>query len=108
MADSTKFLTGKLENLLRRLVRSLTASSAWQSGVLPDYIFCNSGGFNEATRFGGVALILQFRSHHIKRFRTTPAMAAKVTERLWEVSDIVEVLETRDCGEWVATRPNVV
>jgi hypothetical protein len=35
-------------------------------------------------------------------------MAAKVTERLWEVSDIVEVLETRECGERVATRPNVV
>jgi hypothetical protein len=35
-------------------------------------------------------------------------MAAKVTERLWEVSDIVEVLETRERGEWVATRPNVV
>jgi hypothetical protein len=51
--------------------------------------------------------VLQFRSP-IKRFRTTPAMAAKVTERLWEVSDIVEVLETRERGEWVATRPNVV
>jgi hypothetical protein len=35
-------------------------------------------------------------------------MAAKVAERLLEVSDIVEVLETRECGEWVATRPNVV
>jgi hypothetical protein len=25
--------------------------------------------------------------------RTTPAMAAKVTERLWEMSDVVDVLE---------------
>jgi hypothetical protein len=28
-----------------------------------------------------------------KTLRTTPAMAAKVTERLWEMSDIVGVLE---------------
>ncbi len=28
-----------------------------------------------------------------KTLRTTPAMAAKVTERLWEIGDIVEVLE---------------
>ena len=28
--------------------------------VLPDYIICNSGGFNEATRFGGVALFAMY------------------------------------------------
>ena len=28
-----------------------------------------------------------------KTLRTTPAMAAKVTERLWEMGDIVDVLE---------------
>jgi hypothetical protein len=28
-----------------------------------------------------------------KTLRITPAMAAKVTERLWEMADIVEVLE---------------
>jgi hypothetical protein len=28
-----------------------------------------------------------------KTLRTTPAMAAKVTERLWEIGDIVDVLE---------------
>jgi hypothetical protein len=28
-----------------------------------------------------------------KTLRTTPAMAAKVSERLWEMSDIVDVLE---------------
>jgi hypothetical protein len=33
-----------------------------------------------------------------KTLRTTPAMAAKVTERLWEMSDIVGVLEA-----WEAT-----
>ena len=29
-----------------------------------------------------------------KTLRTSPAMAEKVTERLWEISDIVDVLET--------------
>jgi hypothetical protein len=33
-----------------------------------------------------------------KTLRTTPAMAAKVTERLWEMSDLVGVLEA-----WEAT-----
>ena len=28
-----------------------------------------------------------------KTLRTTPAMAAKVTSRLWEIGDIVDVLE---------------
>ena len=28
-----------------------------------------------------------------KTLRTTPAMAAKVTDRLWEIGDIVNVLE---------------
>jgi hypothetical protein len=31
------------------------------------------------------------RTH--KTLRTTPAMAAKVTERLWGIGDIVDVLE---------------
>lgn len=34
-----------------------------------------------------------------KTLRTTPAMAAKVTERLWEIGDIVDVLEA-----WEATQ----
>jgi hypothetical protein len=29
-----------------------------------------------------------------KTLRTTPAMAANVTKRLWEIGDIVDVLET--------------
>ena len=33
-------------------------------------------------------------------YGTTPAMAAKVTERLWEMSDIVDVLEA-----WKAANP---
>jgi len=28
-----------------------------------------------------------------QKLRTTPAMAAKITERLWEISDVVAVLE---------------
>jgi IS1 family transposase len=36
--------------------------------------------------------------HIHKTLRTTPAMAAKVTERLWEIGDIVDVLEA-----WEAT-----
>ena len=33
-----------------------------------------------------------------KTLRTTPAMAAKVTDRLWEVGDIVNVLETLEAA----------
>ena len=33
-----------------------------------------------------------------KTLRTTPAMTAKVTDRLWEIGDIVKVLE-----DWEAT-----
>jgi hypothetical protein len=36
-----------------------------------------------------------------KTLRTTPAMAAKVTERLWEIGDIVDVLEA---WAWEASR----
>lgn len=34
-----------------------------------------------------------------KTLRTTPAMAAGVTKRLWEVSDMVEVLEAWEAQE---------
>jgi hypothetical protein len=33
-----------------------------------------------------------------KTLRTTRAMAAKVTERLWEMNDIVDVLEAWEAG----------
>ena len=36
--------------------------------------------------------VLQFHPYH-KTLRTTPAMAAGVTSRLWEIGDIVDVLE---------------
>ena len=35
-----------------------------------------------------------------KTLRTTPAMAAKVTERLWEIGDIVEVLEAWEASKY--------
>ena len=34
-----------------------------------------------------------------KTLRTTPAMAAKVTERLWEIGDIVGVLEAWEAAQ---------
>jgi hypothetical protein len=34
-----------------------------------------------------------------KMLRTTPAMAAKVTERLWEIGDIVNVLEAWEAAK---------
>jgi hypothetical protein len=34
-----------------------------------------------------------------KTLRTTPAMAAKVTERLWEIGDIVNVLEAWEAAK---------
>jgi hypothetical protein len=33
--------------------------------------------------------------------RTTPAMAAGVTKRLWEMTDIVDMLEAWEAAEWV-------
>jgi hypothetical protein len=34
-----------------------------------------------------------------KTLRPTPAVAAKVTERLWEMNDIVHVLEAREATQ---------
>jgi hypothetical protein len=34
-----------------------------------------------------------------KTLRTTPAMAPKVTERLWEMGDIVDVLEALEASK---------
>ena len=46
-------------------------------------------GLNSVALF---AMYYNFVRIH-KTLRTTPAMAAKVTERLWEMGDIVNVLE---------------
>src|SRR6266478_4893597 len=47
---------------------------------------------NHAHSVGLFAMYYNFVRIH-KTLRTTPAMAAKVTERLWEIGDIVNVLE---------------
>ena len=39
-------------------------------------------------------LNIRMHTRRMARLRTTPAMAAGVSERLWEMSDIVDVLET--------------
>jgi hypothetical protein len=49
-------------------------------------------------RKGGKARALHFLYYNFvrvhKTLRTTPAMAAGITKRLWEMSDVVDVLET--------------
>ena len=47
---------------------------------------------NHAHSVALFALYYNFVRIH-KTLRTTPAMAAKVTERLWEIGNIVDVLE---------------
>jgi hypothetical protein len=47
---------------------------------------------NHAHSVASFAMYYNFVRIH-KTLRTTPAMAANVTERLWEMADIVEVLE---------------
>jgi hypothetical protein len=37
-----------------------------------------------------------------KTLRITPAMAAGVTKRLWEIGDIVDVLEAREASQVAA------
>jgi hypothetical protein len=48
---------------------------------------------NQAHSVALFAMCCNFVCIH-KTLRTSPAMAEKVTERLWEISDIVDVLET--------------
>jgi hypothetical protein len=46
------------------------------------------------------AMALHFLYYNFVRihqtFKVTPAMAARVTDRLWEVADMVSVLEARE------------
>jgi hypothetical protein len=37
--------------------------------------------------------VLQFCPHSIRRSNVSPAMAAGVTDRLWEMSDLVDMIE---------------
>jgi hypothetical protein len=41
------------------------------------------------------------RSH--QTIRCTPGMAAEVTDRLWTMADVVELIESRECDVSVPT-----
>ena len=53
---------------------------------------CRTDGENHAHSVALFAMYYNFVRIH-KTLRTTPAMAAGVTSRLWEIGDIVDVLE---------------
>jgi hypothetical protein len=55
----------------------------------PDYAIV----FNLPHTFGGAVRVYDNFVRIHKTLRTTPAMAANVTKRLWEIGDIVDVLE---------------
>jgi hypothetical protein len=52
---------------------------------------CGSGC--ACTCVGGVCTVIELVVHVSARARLTPAMAAGVTDRLWEMADIVNMLE---------------
>jgi hypothetical protein len=75
-------------------LRDLAAGGALQISVLGSRL---TNAFskmvdNHAHSVALFAMYYNFVRIH-KMLGTTPAMAAKVTERLWEMSDIVGVLE---------------
>jgi hypothetical protein len=49
-------------------------------------------------RGGAVRDVLQFFIRIQQKLTATPAMAAKVTDRLWEMSDLVEMIEAFDAS----------
>jgi hypothetical protein len=53
---------------------------------------------NHTHAFALHAMYYNFVRIH-KTLRITPAMAAKVTDRLWEMSDIVKVVEEWEANE---------
>jgi hypothetical protein len=53
--------------------------------------------YEATTRAGSSARISLFDRH--KTLRTTPAMAARVTERFWQIGDIVNVLEAWEAAK---------
>jgi hypothetical protein len=55
----------------------------------PDYAIV----FNLPHTFGGAVRVYDNFVRIHKTLRTTPATAANVTKRLWEIGDIVDVLE---------------
>jgi hypothetical protein len=62
-----------------------------------------SNGFSRKLRNHEAAVALNYFAYNFVRIhrtlRVTPAMAAGVTDRLWDVSDIVAVLEAAEKGD---------
>jgi hypothetical protein len=67
----------------------LPCRHAWSTSPLPAAV-----NYSESRMRGKLVdfrVVGSFEYH--KTLRTTPAMAANVTERLWEMGDIVDMLE---------------
>ena len=62
-----------------------------------------SNGFSRKLRNHEASVALNYFAYNFVRIhrtlRTSPAMAAGVTDRLWDVSDIVAVLEAAEKGD---------
>ena len=66
-----------------------------------------SEGESHAHSIALFAMYYNFVRVH-KTLRTTPAMAAKVSERLWVIGDIVGVLETWEAAmEWFSRKTSI-
>lgn len=67
---------------------------------------CLTNGFSKNVENHAHAVALHFMFYNFCRIhqtlRVTPAMAAGVTDRLWDISDIAKMLEARDLA--IATR----
>ena len=65
-----------------------------------------TNAFSKKIENHGHAMALHFMYYNFvrihKTLRTTPAMAANVTKRLWEIGDIVDVLEAREASQVAA------
>jgi hypothetical protein len=62
-----------------------------------------TNAFSKKVKNHAHAMALHFLYYNFvrihKTLRTTPAMAAGVTERLWEMSDVVDVLEAWEAAQ---------
>lgn len=63
-----------------------------------------TNAFSKALNMHAHAVALHYMVYNYVRInrmlRVTPAMAAGVTDRLWEISDLVDLLETREREGW--------
>ena len=62
-----------------------------------------TNGFSKKVENHAHAVALHFMHYNFvrihKTLRVTPAMAAGVTDRLWEMSDIVALIEAREAAQ---------